>query len=77
MPPPPPVFDRSINPIRTRGTDYPHHITYYRPPPRFLDGASSLSMDKFFAQTTRFISDTKYDVNQLIHLTGRIFQTFQ
>ena len=30
----PPDFDRSVNPILTRGLDYAHHITTY--PSRFL-----------------------------------------
>ena len=44
----PPVFDRSVNPISTRGTRYAHHVATC--PPGFSDLATALiSSGKVFA----------------------------
>ena len=43
---PPPDFERSVNPILTRGTDYVHHITTRSPPPPgFFDLPTALNPD--------------------------------
>ena len=41
-PPPHSVFDRSVDPILTRGAYYAHLTTTSPPPPRFLKGTASL-----------------------------------
>ena len=41
----PPYFDRSVNPVSARGTDYAHHITT-APPPGFSYLPSALGAHK-------------------------------
>ena len=43
---PPPDFDKSVNPISTRGTDYAHHITTWPPPIRRFSDLPTSSVQR-------------------------------